>query len=63
MASLEQVFEGDLKGSHYSIEHDLSPFIWPLASIVQRILVPLRTSLTTSQNKTVCFLTYTPLQL
>ena len=42
MASLERVFEGDLKGSHYSIEHELSLFIWPLASIVQRISVPLR---------------------
>ena len=30
VASLEWVFEGDPKGSHHSIEHDLSLFIWPL---------------------------------
>ena len=42
VAPLERVFEGDPKGSHYSIEHDLSLFIWPPASIVQRISVPLR---------------------
>ena len=42
MAYLEWVFEGDLKGSHYIIEHDLSLFIWPPRLIVQRILVPLR---------------------
>ena len=42
MASLEQVFEGDLKGSYNSIEHDLSLFIWPLALIVHSISVPLR---------------------
>ena len=42
VASLEWVFEGDPKGSHHSIEHDLSLFIWPPASIVQRISVPLR---------------------
>ena len=43
VAPLERVFEGDPKGSHYSIEHDPSLFIWPPASIVQRISVPLRT--------------------
>ena len=42
MAYLERVFRGDLKASHYSIEHDLSLFIWPPRLIVQRISVPLR---------------------
>ena len=42
VAPLERVFEGDPKGSHYSIEHDPSLFIWPPASIVQHISVPLR---------------------
>ena len=42
VASFEQVFEGDLKGSYNSIEHDLSLFIWPLALIVHSISVPLR---------------------
>ena len=42
VASLERVFEGNPKGSHNSIEHDLSLFIWPPATIVQRISVSLR---------------------
>ena len=42
MASLEWLFRGDLKDSHYSFEIDLSLCIWPPASTVQRIVVPLR---------------------
>ena len=43
MASLERLFRGDLKGSHYSIEIDLSLCMCPPASSVHRISVPLRT--------------------
>ena len=42
MASLERLFRGDLKGSHYSFEIDLSLCMCPPASSVQRISVPLR---------------------
>ena len=42
VASLERLFRGVLKGSHYSFELDLSLCIWPLCSSVQRISVPLR---------------------
>ena len=35
MASLEWLFRGDLKDSHYSFEIDLSLCIWPPASSVQ----------------------------
>ena len=45
VASHDWVFEGDPKGSHHSIEHELSLFIWPLASIVHSISVPLRITL------------------
>ena len=43
MATLEWLFRGHLKDSHYSFEHDLSLCICPPRPIVQRILVPLRT--------------------
>ena len=42
VASLEQLFRGDLKDPHYSFELDLSLCIWPPRSSVQRISVPLR---------------------
>ena len=51
MASLERLFRGDLKGSHYSLELDLSLFLWPPGSCVQRILVPLRMQQKTNQLK------------
>ena len=41
-ASLERLFRGDLKGSHYSFELDLSLCIWSPRSTVQRMSVPLR---------------------
>ena len=42
-SSLERFFRGDLNGSYYSIELDLSLSIWPPRSTVQRIVVPPRT--------------------
>ena len=42
MASLEQLFRGDLKGPIYCFELDLSLYLWPPGSCVQRISVPLR---------------------
>ena len=42
MTTLEWLFRGDLNGSHHSLELDLSLCIWPPASTVQRIVVPLR---------------------
>ena len=41
-ACLESLFRGDLKGSHYSFEFDLSLCMCPPATSVQRISVPLR---------------------